>query len=342
MPARSGKDAHRGATALELLFDLVFVVAIASAAFGLYQATIEGNYLDGAVKFVIAFFALWWPWLQLTWFASGFDNDDASYRISIMVIMFGALLIAGSFPVFFESFDVRLLVTGYVVTRLAFIFLWHRAGSENPVYKTTSRRYVSGQSVLQVLWVLGAFLLPAGSAGFFVAIATGIVLELFVPYYASLANGMPWHKNHIMERYGLLNIIVLGEILLSTALAIQSMSKSGNWTVALITISITATIVPFVLWWLYFSEEDHLFSVDRKQVFLWSYGHFIIFASAAAIGAGFAALVDSSSAQSQGNPDIARWLISVSVAGYLFGLWFVRDRHVLNKKLPDNYLCLLF
>jgi len=340
MLSRDRADTHRAATELELLFDLVFVIAIALAAVGLHHATVEAHYVDGLLKFVLAFFALWWPWLHFTWFASAFDNDDAFYRTAVMVMMFGVLLIAGSLPVFFESFDARLLVVGYAVLRVAYICLWYRAGQENPEYKKTAQRYVWGQTALQFLWIMAAFLLPIGSTLFFVAIGAGITLELFIPYYANKAKVMPWHRHHIIERYGLLNIIVLGEILLSAALAIQAMSKSGHWTADLIIVAVCATIVPFVLWWLYFCEEENLSSEEPSHVFLWGYGHFFIFASGAAVGAGFAALVDASGDHGHGDPGSARWVISVSIALYLLGLWFVRDRHVLHPK--SSNLVLLF
>ena len=59
MLARNRDDSHRAATDLELLFDLVFVIAIALAAVGLHHAVAEGHYADGIVKFLLAFFALW-------------------------------------------------------------------------------------------------------------------------------------------------------------------------------------------------------------------------------------------------------------------------------------------
>jgi low temperature requirement protein LtrA len=338
--ARSKADAHRAATELELLFDLVFVVAIALAAVGLHHAIAEAHYIDGIIKFLLAFFALWWPWNHFTWFASAFDNDDASYRTSVMVMMFGALMIAGSMPAFFESLDLRLMAVGYSILRLAYVFLWYRAGKANPDYKVTAQRYVWGQVFIQIAWLASAFLVPIGSTYVFIGFGIGVLLELMIPYYANKAKVMPWHKHHIIERFGLLNIIVLGEIVLSAALALQSMSKSGDWTVDLILIAVCATIVPFVLWWLYFCEEENLSSEEPNHVFLWGYGHYIIFASAAAIGAGFAALIDASGHHPHGDPKAALWVISTSTFFYVFGLWFIRDRHVMHTKSAS--LLLLF
>ena len=335
---RNADDAHRAATELELLFDLVFVVAIALAAVGLHHAIAEAHYIDGLVKFSLAFFALWWPWMSHTWFASAFDNDDASYRISVMVMMFGVILIAGSLPAFFESLDIRLMAVGYVVLRIPFIFLWFRAGKTNPEYAKTAKIISWGQILLQIFWIFLAFVIPFGGSLLFVLFALGALAELVVTYLGYLANNPPYHKHHIMERYGLLNIIVLGEVLLSSALAIQAMSKSGHWTADLIFIAIAAVVVPFVLWWLYFNEDDNLNSDDMNHVFVWGYGHYFIFASAAAIGAGFAALVDASGDHPHGSATSALWAISLSVAIYIFTVWLVRDRHILHPKSAFSLL----
>lgn len=66
MIARDKIGNHRTATELELLFDLVFVIAIALAAVGLHHAIAEAHYIDGVVKFTVVFFALWWPWMHST------------------------------------------------------------------------------------------------------------------------------------------------------------------------------------------------------------------------------------------------------------------------------------
>jgi len=33
--------------------------------------------------------------MHFTWFTSAFDNDDAIYRISVMIMMFGVILSGG-------------------------------------------------------------------------------------------------------------------------------------------------------------------------------------------------------------------------------------------------------
>ena len=69
MRARSPHEPHRVATPLELLFDLVFVVAIAEAASGLHHAVATQHVTDGLLGYAMVFFAIWWAWMNFTWFA---------------------------------------------------------------------------------------------------------------------------------------------------------------------------------------------------------------------------------------------------------------------------------
>ncbi len=70
--ARDREEEHRSVTELELLFDLVFVVAIAAAAHGLRHEIAAGHIQTGMVKFLMAFFCVWWPWNQLTYTFIGY------------------------------------------------------------------------------------------------------------------------------------------------------------------------------------------------------------------------------------------------------------------------------
>lgn len=112
---------HRAATPLELFFDLVFVVAVAFAADHLHEALVRGEVLKPVIRYVIAFFGLWWAWVNFTWFASAYDSDDIVYRLFVFVTMTGALMLAAGIPQFFDDFDRGLAVLGYVVMRLALV-----------------------------------------------------------------------------------------------------------------------------------------------------------------------------------------------------------------------------
>ena len=52
---REPTEPHRGATPLELLFDLVSVIAVASAAAGLHHAILAFHITEGVLKFADKF-----------------------------------------------------------------------------------------------------------------------------------------------------------------------------------------------------------------------------------------------------------------------------------------------
>ena len=138
MRARSPRDAHRGATPLELFFDLVFVVAIAQAASGLHHAIAETHAAQGLIGYLMVFFAIWWAWMNFTWFASAYDCDDAPYRLAVFVQIAGALIFAAGVPAMFESRTPNLAtIGGYVVMRLAMVAQWLRASFADPERRTT-------------------------------------------------------------------------------------------------------------------------------------------------------------------------------------------------------------
>ncbi|MDT7788410.1 MAG: hypothetical protein QOF58_6829, partial [Pseudonocardiales bacterium] len=162
--ARDTAEAHRVATPLELLFDLSFVVAVAQAAASLHHAVVENHIGHGVLAFCMAFFALWLPWLNFTWFASAFDNDDTLYRVITMIQIAGVLIIAAGIPRVFEHDDYRIVVGGYVVIRLAMVVHWLRAARDNPAHKTCATRYAVGIMGMQVLWVLWVVVAPPSLA----------------------------------------------------------------------------------------------------------------------------------------------------------------------------------
>ena len=159
MRARSPHEPHRVSTPLELLFDLVFVVAIAQAAGGFHHAIAEGHAAQGVVSYLMVFFAIWWAWMNFTWFASAYDPGDVPYKLAVFVQITGALIVAAGIPAMFEAHAPNgAVVSGYVVMRLAMVAQWLRAAASDPERRTTALRFAGGISVVQVGWVAVLFL----------------------------------------------------------------------------------------------------------------------------------------------------------------------------------------
>lgn len=330
MLRRDTDEAHRASTPLELLFDLVSVIAIAGAAAGLHHAIAENHILEGVVKFISAFFAIWWAWMNYTWFASAYDNDDTLFRLLTMVIMAGALTMAAGIGAFFDALDLTLMVTGYVIMRLAMVVLWLWAAAHDREGRAAALRYATLITLAQGYWVIFFINQPLPGISFYILFAAGILIELAAPIIAESKATTPWHRHHIIERYGLLNIIVLGETLLAASVTLES-AYAAHAEIALLPIVLSSLVILFSMWWLYFSNEDHLENRDFSRSLVWGYGHVLVFGSGAAVGAGFAVLGDIATDHAKVGFATGHYAVAIPVALYVLGLWIVRDRVALNS-----------
>ncbi|HEU4488369.1 MAG TPA: low temperature requirement protein A [Actinomycetota bacterium] len=314
--ARDPEAEHRPATPLELFFDLVFVVAVAFAADQLHEGLVRGEVWGSLPRYVIAFFGLWWAWVNFTWFASAYDSDDVAYRIFVFVTMTGALILAAGIPQFFDNFNRGLAVLGYVVMRLALVTQWIRVARADTPRRSTALRYALGVSVCQLVWV-AALVFPAL---WWPALFVFGPTELLVPLWAESASATTWHPGHIVERYGLFMIIVLGESVLAASLAIQSATNSSELSGELLQVIIGGLLIVYSLWWIYFDRPKERSLSSSRAALVWGYIHLPIFASVAAVGAGLSVAIDGTAGDSLLGPTATGLTIAIPVAVYLMGL----------------------
>lgn len=323
MRGRDGEQSHRAATPLELFFDLCFVVAVAVAAERLHHAVAENHAGEGLVGFAMVFFTIWWAWMNFTWFASAYDTDDGLYRVTTLVQMAGVLTLAAGIPRAFDDGDFTVIWFGFLIMRLAMVTHWLRAARDDRERRPCALRYAIGIAACQIGWVAilvvpGALLPPV-----FAALA---LCELAVPAWAERAGPTTWHPVHIAERYGLFTIIVLGETILAATTALREATESGHGGATLISLAIAGLVIVFSLWWLYFSVPSHNLLTSLRTTFLWGYGHFVILASAAAVGAGFAVAVDHDAGKAALSGPATAWASAVPIVLYLLSVWVLQIR----------------
>ncbi len=134
----------------------------------------------------MVFFAIWWAWVNFTWFASAYDIDDVLYRLTTLVQITGALILAAGVP---RAFDRQRLHAsssiGYVVMRLAMVAQWLRAAGSDPAHRVTALRFAVGVTVVQVGWIARLLLPDSSVAGELPRRWSS--RELLVPIYAEHA-----------------------------------------------------------------------------------------------------------------------------------------------------------
>jgi len=318
MGSRDATEPHRASTPLELLFDLCFVVAVARAASLLHHAVTAGDVGSAVVSYVLVFFAIWWAWMNFTWFASSYDNDDVVYRLLTLVQITGVLVLAAGVPRAFEHRDFDVVFVGYVVMRIGLVSLWLRASRFDPERRTTTRRMALGVSVCMIGWAAVAL------AGWplWAFIAMGFA-ELAVPVWAESAGNTPWHPEHIAERYGLFTLIVLGETIAASSVAFQTVVDARDADATVVFTAVGALLTVFSMWWLYFARPAGESLASSRVAFLWGYGHFVVFASAAAVGAGVGVMVDSVTGHSRLGDTGAAAAFTVPVILYVLATLFL-------------------
>lgn len=295
MSGRDPQEAHRAATPLELLFDLTFVVAFGLAGNELAHALAEAHVTSGLIAFGLAMFAVCWAWINFSWFSSAYDTDDWAFRLLTLVQMAGVLIFALGLPEMFGSvqaggqIDIRMMVGGYVVMRVALVGQWLRAMREDPVHREGAGVYAVSLIATQAGWIALA-LAGIPFARFFLAALALLVIETAGPVIAERRRGgTPWHPHHIAERYGLLTIITLGEVILGTVAAMSVLvhDPALGWTRDAGIMLAAGVGLAFGMWWTYFAIPwADILHHHRERSFFWGYGHMLIFGGIAATGAG--------------------------------------------------------
>ncbi len=325
LKGRDPHEEHRAATPLELFFDLVFVVAIAQAAAGLHHGIVEDHIQDAIVSYLLAFFAIWWAWMSFTWFASSYDNDDVLYRVGVFVQLTGAVVLAAGIGRIFEDRDFTLALVGYIIMRLALIGQTFRAARHNPKERKAEYSMAGLLLGMQILW--GVLILAAPKAWVVPgAITLGTAEMVSYAWANSKRVDRTWHQEHIAERYGLLTIIVLGETLLAVSWALETIFDAGEFAVSLMPLLIGGLLTVFSLWWLYFDEDASYLLNDARTAYQWGYGHYVIFAAAAAVGAGLAIGLDVATHHAEISAVTGAMALAIPAALFVFAVWFLQER----------------
>jgi low temperature requirement protein LtrA len=295
MSGRDPDQDHRAATPLELLFDLAFVVAFGTAANELAHYLVVDRIEVGVFGFLFATFAISWAWINFAWFASAYDTDDWIYRLTTMVQMVGVLVLSLGLSDMFASLeegdhvDNAVMVAGYVVMRVAMTFQWLRASRDDPARRAACLTNVGYVLAAQVGWIV---LLVAQTSALVtvVCIVFLVLVELAGPVLAETRHGgIPWHADHIAERYGLLVIIALGEGMIGTMASMSAIvgPHGEGWSVDFVLVGLAGVAITFGMWWVYFViPHGAILTRRRERSVGWGYGHIPLFGATVAVGAG--------------------------------------------------------
>jgi low temperature requirement protein LtrA len=235
-------------------------------------------------------------------------------------------VLAAGVPRAFAHADYTVAVAGYLIMRIALTLQWLRAarGETGPA-RRAALTYAAGLVMVQACWVL-LLLLPG--AAWLYGFGILVVAELAVPAVAERVQETPWHPHHITDRYGAFTIIVLGESISAATVAVQSALDTKTALAELLPIAFGGLVIVFTAFWIYFAAPVDEYLRSDRQAFVWGYGHYVVFGSAAAIGAGIEVATEQVTGQSHITAVAAAFAVSAPAALYSLAVWLVHIRPV--------------
>jgi low temperature requirement protein LtrA len=149
-----------------------------------------------------------------------------------------------------------------------------------------------------------------------------VAAELAIPYVAETAGdaSTPWHVEHVVERFSLFTIIVLGEVILATTQAISATLSGHGLTGDLAMVIAGGLLLVLSIWWIYF-ERDLATCIHGRNGFVFGYAHYFVLGAVAAVGAALAAAVDLVEHEAHGLTHTGAALcLATAVSVYLLAL----------------------
>jgi low temperature requirement protein LtrA len=280
------------ATLLELVFDLVFVAAIALSS----TTLVDNLSWTGALRVLLPLMAVWWVWSITTLLTDFYDPGRAQIQAVVIGTMLGAMILAAAVP---AAFGARGLVFAgtYVTIHIGrgVLLVVSLRSSDTQI---RALRFMIWFAVSGVFWIAGGF-----AQGHAREVLWG--LALIVDYVSAgfrypvpILGRVPlvqYQKagEHLGERYQQFMILALGDlILVPTIKYSQTDPTAARTTAFLVTFGTT-----LLVWQIYVYRAGSvlLTVVNRRpgRVVRWApYTHVIMVAGIVGLAASFDMVIE--------------------------------------------------
>ncbi|MEU7799942.1 low temperature requirement protein A [Micromonospora arborensis] len=304
------------ATLLELLFDVVFVAALAL----LSNLLTEERTWSGIAKVLLMLTAIWWTWSLTATTTEFYDPRQRPIQAVLMIAMVGSVGMAVALPMISVG-HLLLFVVSYVGTHLIrciiLVVALHRRGHQTARERAT--RFLFWFTVSGVFWVTGALSNSPNWVLWTIAIAIDLVASA-ARYPTPRLGQVPLAQykritGHLGERYQQFVILALGDIVLLPTLQVSRGGLEFLRVVALL----CAFATMLLLWQIYVFRASELVAAAEakahRPVRLAPYTHLVLLAGVVATAAAFELVV----AHPTGTTP-ARWLMLIIGGPALFVL----------------------
>ncbi|MFI1093549.1 low temperature requirement protein A [Streptomyces sp. NPDC020917] len=272
---------------LELFYDLVTVVLVAQAAHHL-SARLDWR---GVGQYAAVFGLVWLAWVSGSLHHELHGREDARGRTAFLAQILVLVPLGAFIPEAGGERGAAFAVTaGILFAVLALLWLLASRGDQ-PEFRRLSEEFVAGTAVCAVALGLSA-LLPAGARVWTWGLVDLAYLGGFAVTIRQVMGRSPAAftvTDAVVERFGLLIIIVLGETVTGVVTGLEAQPVGA----LVLAVALVCVVVGFGAWWTYFDfsggREPRRTPAASLQ---WMLGHVPLTAAVAAMGAAMVDLVE--------------------------------------------------
>jgi low temperature requirement protein LtrA len=337
---RTNTVPHRDAestTWLDLFFDLVYVAILVE----LGNRLSHDLSLLGVVEYALLFIPIWLSWLEPVFYSRRFPTDDIGHRV--LTIAYMSIMLSMAFELHDVTGDTSTtFILAYAAGKAILALMYVRAWLRHPEYRFFTGTHIILYSFLTVFWVVIAVWQPLGFTWWAVATAVGLFAPFIIPRFQKWIGKPemetpPVKSQYVLERFGELTIIVLGEFFLKAALGSAERENyllTSFYGLGLLGISVG-------VWWLYFDHLDHSSLTDVKsRPRVWVDLHYPFLAALAAYGVAGTKVLDL--APGEVLSDEKRLLLCFALTVVLLATagfeWAVPEREAEMARKPQIWM----
>ncbi|MFG1914571.1 low temperature requirement protein A [Micromonospora sp. NPDC048898] len=318
------------ATLLELLFDVVFVAALAL----LSTLLTEEHTWAGSAKVLLMLTAIWWTWSLTATTTEFYDPRQRPIQAVLMIAMVGSVGMAVALPMVSVA-HLLLFVFSYVGTHVTrcviLVVVLHRQGHQTARERAT--RFLFWFTVSGVFWVAGALSNRPNWGLWTIAITIDLVASA-ARYPTPRLGKVPIDQykritGHLGERYQQFVILALGDIVLLPILQVSRGELEFLRVVALL----CAFATMLLLWQIYVFRTSELVVAAEarahRPVRLAPYTHLVLLAGVVTTAASFEMVVRHPTGTTP-----VRWLVLIIGGPALFVLGRVLFALLVGRAVP--------
>jgi low temperature requirement protein LtrA len=318
--------AERRTSAVELLWDLVFVFAITQVTALMAHEPTWGRFAEGMLLLAL----VWWAWSAFVWAANAQDSESRALR-GYLLLATGLIFIVGlSLPQAFAR-EGTLFAVSYTLVRFLHLGLYVDASRKGNASWSAIAGFAVTVAVGMLLLIVGAVFFEGWHRAVLWAAAAAI--DYAGPAWLTrekLRGLQRVSVAHFAERYGSFIIICLGESIVAIGVGVGTPDR--HLTPELVLAAGLALLPAIGMWWAYFDRiaeraQSHLREHDDPVLAAadaYSYLHLVIVAGIIVYADGVKLTVHHSATAPMHSP--GRLALCGGVALYLVGLWAFRLR----------------